>query len=102
MKKKKISFRQGSEGPRHDPYGWSEVKVTHGRRTFVLRSGSLGYSRLVIDDRKVGEAHGREQEARLMKRFLKMAKVTEREIDRAYEEYMNEDEDPMGPASRYE
>lgn len=99
---RKISFRQGSEGPRHDPYAWNEVRVTDGRHVYVLRDGALGYSRLIVDDRKIGEVHEKAQVIRLRKRFLKMAKVTERKIDRAYEAYMNEDEDPMGPASRYE
>lgn len=54
-----------------------------------------------IDDRKVGEVYDEKKGSQLQKRFLKLAGVTERQIDRAYEKYMNEDEDPMGPASRY-
>lgn len=98
----KIKFNSGSEGPRHDPYGWSEVIVVNKGKTFRFRTGGLGYYRLVIDDRMVGEVHEKAKGNRLQKRFLKLAGVTERQIDRAYEAFMNEDEDPMGPASRYE
>lgn len=37
-----ITFKSGSEGPRHDPYGWEEVIIKNKNKTFRFRTGGLG------------------------------------------------------------
>jgi len=49
-----IKIRSGIEGPRPDPYGWSEMTVTRGNHTFTLRTSGLGHSILTIDNRRYG------------------------------------------------
>jgi hypothetical protein len=50
-----LDMRSGSEGPRHDPYGWEEISVVLNGCTITLRSGGLGYQRLSIDKKVVAE-----------------------------------------------
>ena len=45
-----IFVRSGSEGPRHDPYGWEEFEVHRNGRRVSVREGGLGYTRLTVDD----------------------------------------------------
>ena len=46
----------GTEGSRDDPYEWVEYLVrTHGKRV-VWRSSALGYCRLTISGKVMGEA----------------------------------------------
>ena len=41
-----VRVRHGSEGPAHDPYGYTEIVFTTTRgKVFKFRSGGLGYER---------------------------------------------------------
>lgn len=60
----RVWTREGSEGPRHDPYSWSEVHFEKTDGTVVmLRQGGLGYSRLYVDGTKVKESFGDDNSA---------------------------------------
>ena len=46
-----VRVKTGTEGPRHDPYGWTEVRfTTTAGQTITYRHGGLGYSRTTWDD----------------------------------------------------
>lgn len=106
---RQVRFRSGREGPSHDPYGWEEVVVTiHKKRgkkkTFVLREGALGYTRLKVNGNTVREcAYGeKKKEQQIHKYFEKLTGLDSKALTKAYNRWYKGDGDPMGPASRYE
>lgn len=44
-----IFQRSGTEGPRHDPYGWEEFEVHRNGNEVMYRAGGLGYVRLYLN-----------------------------------------------------
>lgn len=55
----KVRIKSGSEGPSHDPYGWTEVTFTRTDGLEVqFRYGGLGYERLLLDGVKHLESFG--------------------------------------------
>lgn len=54
----RVWTREGTEGPRHDPYSWCEIHFEKTDGTLVrLRQGGLGYSRLYVNGALVAESH---------------------------------------------
>ena len=48
----RVFVRHGVEGPRHDPYCWTEITfVRTDGLTVVMRMGGLGYAKLTCPDR---------------------------------------------------
>lgn len=42
-----VRVRRGTEGPRHDPYGWTKIEFTRTDGTIIeARRGDLGYMNL--------------------------------------------------------
>lgn len=55
----RVWTREGTEGPRHDPYNWTEIHFEKTDGTLVtLRQGGLGYSRLYVNGSKLLESFG--------------------------------------------
>jgi uncharacterized membrane-anchored protein len=98
----KTEMRTGTEGPQHDPYGWTEYVATPPNGEWCkLRLGALGYTRLIFKGQVADEAYADRDgvaAAKLVARFEAYAGTT---LDRIAEDYYGEEEDPMGPASRY-
>lgn len=44
----RVDVRRGSEGPRHDPYGWTEITVTRLGIVATIRESGLGYCSLTV------------------------------------------------------
>lgn len=45
----KVRLRSGTEGPRHDPYGWNEISVDREGHTATLHSSGLFNDWLEVD-----------------------------------------------------
>ena len=51
-----IDYRTGVEGPKDDPYAWSECTAYVNGKTVVLRQSALGGAQLTINGKVVGDA----------------------------------------------
>ena len=95
-----VDYRTGTEGCKHDPYGWTEyIAVVHPGKTVVLRVGALGYTRLTVNGRKVGEAFGAYESPdsmRLVHLFTSHCGMDPSEIDVLFEDEYYAFTDPMG------
>lgn len=47
----RVSFRSGSEGPRHDPYAWTEIEVKRNGMQVILHSSALYDDWMVVQRR---------------------------------------------------
>lgn len=60
----RVWTREGTEGPRHDPYGWCQIHFEKTDGTLVvLRQSGLGYSRLYVNGAQVAESYGEDNTA---------------------------------------
>lgn len=98
----KLLMRNGAEGPKHDPYGWSECIVIMKDGTDVtIRCGALGYTRLVVDHAEVSESYDRGEKEQA--EFQRLTGLSVKQFLRAYDRIHRDDiEDPFGSPSRYE
>ena len=95
----KIRMKSGSEGPRHDPYSWSEIHFTKTDGTEVmLRAGGLGYTRLFVNGEKISESFIDDKSTD--EKFEELVGMSPYKCEDVYYRKMHV-EDPMGPASRY-
>jgi hypothetical protein len=94
----RISIRSGTEGPRHDPYSWSEITFTKTDGTVIqLREGGLGYGQFTING--VQEARVYDDEY-IQARFLILTGLTIARANDIYHERFYY-ADPMGHPSMY-
>lgn len=93
-----LRIKTGSEGPRHDPYSWTEIHFTKtGSGTVVLRSSALGYDRLYMNGQLLLETYeGREAS----NQFRALTGLTPEKAEKIYYERLYV-EDPFGHPSRY-
>jgi hypothetical protein len=76
----KVRVTTGSEGPRHDPYGWTEIHFTKTDGTEVmLRTGGLGYDRLFVNGEKVGESY--DPDTAMVDKFQELTGLTPMEAE---------------------
>jgi len=45
ISQRRLDLREGREGPKHDPYSWTEYIVKLNGIVYSLRLGSLGYAK---------------------------------------------------------
>lgn len=101
-----LQFVSGVEGPRHDPYGWGEVRYTCPvtAQRYVLRTSALGYVRLVVTNGAMTHMMERSEKsdphdsplARLFEVLVGLS-AAELNIAREQDAARTEDqEDPMG------
>lgn len=73
----RLIMKNGREGPRFDPYSYTERIVKNGRNTVILHDGlgiwiSVNGKRLRVSEERAEEL------------FFKLTKLTSRQFDRAY------------------
>jgi hypothetical protein len=100
---RKLVEQTGSEGPRHDPYGWTERTVMLNGVTYRLRSGALGYDRLSVNGVVIVESYDNSAQVNEAEHeFEVRTGMTVAEFDKYCARIHHDDlEDPMGPASWY-
>lgn len=101
---RKVGFRSGSEGPRHDPYSWEEVMLTTNGKCVSVRTCGYGLITLYVDGvrKAIGPAEKDGAAARIAAKFEKLTGVSldlvsdlaRRKADQLYD-------DPMGHPSMY-
>ena len=107
-----LSMRTGSEGPAHDPYGYTEIIALVpgnnwvGPKTCVWRSGGLGYDRFTLNKRVIGEVFSGFGKAKaellgLKHRWASHTGMSIAECERLLGDEMDF-QDPMGNPSDYE
>lgn len=89
-----IKVKTGTEGCKHDPYGWSEIQVTMPSGLVVWRSSGLGYDRLSHNGVQIGEVFGGKGLDQLEQQFQQLTGMTPEEAESYY--YLVWEEDPMG------
>jgi hypothetical protein len=96
--KRKITHRQGTEGPRHDPYSYEELTVQVNNTTTTIRFGSLGYVWVTWNGQRCPEG----DTAQMLHLFQHFAGMSYDQAIRAYNRAQPYVEDPMGSLSDYE
>ena len=95
----KVRVYTGSEGPSHDPYGWTEVVFTKTDGTEVtLRYSGLGYVRLFVNGEKVLETFDDGKVASAQ--FEELTGITPWKAEEIYHTRIHFD-DPMGGPGLY-
>jgi hypothetical protein len=92
--RRQLDMRSGSEGPRHDPYGFTELLFTENDTTVRLHMG-LGIS-LTINGHSWDGTYGE----KLLK-FKELTGMSHTEFDETYSRLHPYFEDPMGSPSSY-
>ena len=80
-----VTIEYGEEGPKHDPYGWTEITVTRGLSTVTLHEGLDRWLRT-----PTGETWGHYDEAdgMLIERLFELyAGISISAARRAYDKY---------------
>ena len=100
---RRVAVRSGAEGPAHDPYAWTERVVVFNGHCVTLRTGALGYARLVIDGRKLREDHEQhESKSVAVKSWLGLTGFRSvDDFDRAYDRAHPQHDDPFGSPTTY-
>jgi hypothetical protein len=76
----RVWVNHGEEGPRHDPYGWTEINVRKTDGTHVMiRVGGLGYERLYVNGHKLVESFG--DDLAVGNEFLRLTGLTPDEAE---------------------
>ena len=97
--KSQVTLRSGSEGPKHDPYGYQEITVTQGN---VRVTGHIGLGLWIEDN--ITSRRMRFKSIEAMEVIFKelTGDTAENWIEKYEEEHRNDIEDPMGCLADYE
>jgi len=100
--KRKISIKEGGEGPRHDPYHYTIYRLRLNDGIWELRVGSLGYARFSINGTKIVEGHeGSAAHDRAIKLFEMACGFSLKKFQQYDEKLHPWYNDPMGHPSLY-
>lgn len=95
-----VNMRHGSEGPRYDPYAFTEITVTRNGISYTLHEG-LGVWLKVDGQIFEVSACGMEHEDAVAGKFTEMTGMTPIQWEKAYNRVHPYVEDPMGSLSDY-
>lgn len=110
----KVTVSSNVEGPKDDPYGYTEFKAIVDGRIITLHMGLAEWLHIkegVMSQTLSGHGHRYEfnrhgkrswdewENGMLIERIFES--ITGRDLEEVYEEYMMEDEDPMGHPMGY-
>ena len=94
-----FKVKGGSEGPKHDPYGYNEYSFTQNGKNYIVHMGLAQW--IKIDGSTItatGDDYDNEE------KFLKKHGVDYKQLQKLMSDHYSKNsdyDDPMGPPSRY-